>query len=434
MPRRGRHPRNRLTDLTVRQSTRGRHADGNGLYLLVRPTGTRSWVQRIVIHGRRRDLGLGAYPLVTLREARRLAFDNRRAARRGEDPTAAGAQETAPTVRTVVEVVIAARRTNWRDASTEKKWRRLFDTLVFPRIGDKPISRVTLDDVRDIIVPPWNGRGSMGYVLRQHLDHVFQWAIAARYRPDNPASQIKVLLPKGRHAVKHHPSLPYRRVAAAMAAAQASDVDPAVKLLLLFLVLCASRFGEAAGAAWSEIDLEARLWIVPAERVKAYREHRVPLPSQACDLLQRMRTLDRPGPLVFTAPSRDGSLQPVAASVLARFLDTLELVDDKGRGVVPHGFRSTFRVWAAEQAQASFEVSEAALGHIQSNPTVAAYARGDFCEARRPLMQRWADHVVPPAGRATSAPQRTIREAHSVPQSLSAGGFEPTGPNLPRPL
>ena len=417
MASRGRHPHNRLTDRMVRQATPGRHADGNGLYLFVRPTGARSWIQRLVVDGNRRDIGLGGYPLVRLGEARVVALENRRAARRGEDPTAARGQATAPTVRVVVDAVIETRRTNWRDASTEKKWRRLFEKLVFPCIGDKLISRVTLNDVRDILLPHWKGRGSIGYVLRQHLDRVFQWAIAQRYRTDNPASDINALLPRVKAVVEHHPSLPYRNVAAAMAAVQASNVDPAVKLLLLFLVLCASRFGEAAGAGWSEIALEERLWIIPAGRMKTQCEHRVPLARQACDVLERMRALDRPGPLVFTCRSRDGSQQPVAPVALARLLRTLELVDEKGRGVVVHGFRSTFRVWAAEQTQTSHDVCEAALAHVQTDQTVAAYARGDFCEARRPLMQRWADHVLPPSAVPHPVPQTGAEHIRSTGSS-----------------
>ena len=398
MAPRGRHPHCRLTDRMVREAKPGRHADGNGLHLFVRPTGARSWVQRLVIAGQRRDLGLGSCSLVPLTEARRLALENRRAARTGEDPTAAHAQETAPTVRTVVAAVIAARRTNWRNADTEKKWLRLFETLVFPHIGDKPISQVTLTDVRDIIVPHWKGRGSIGYVLRQHLEHVFKWADAHGHMKDNPAQQLKVLLPKVKVVVEHHPSLPYQKVAAAMAAVQASSTDDAVKLLLAFLVLCASRFTEAAEAPWSEIDVDRRLWTLPAGRTKGLREHRVPLSSQALGVLDRMRALNRPGPLVFTTLSCRSAQPIVAPSAVARLLDMLELVDEKGRGVVVHGFRATFREWAREQAQASREVCEAALAHVETDQTVAAYARGDLLDPRRLVMQRWADYVLPPSG------------------------------------
>ena len=416
MPARGRHPRQQLSEHEVRRALPGRHADGNCLYLFVRPTGARSWIQRLVIGGRRRDLGLGSYAFVSLTEARRRAAENRRVARSGGDPTATRrretAPETAPRMRAVVEAVIAARRSNWRSAGTEKKWRRLFETFVFPRIGDKPVSRVTLDDVRDIIVPHWKGRGSIGYVLRQHLDYVIRWAVAHGYRPDNPAEQLNVLLPRVKTVVNHHPSLPYTKAAAAMAAVEASRVDEAVKLLLVFVVLCASRLGEAAGARWSEIDVARRAWTLPPERMKSQRPHRVPLSVQALDVIERARALKRPGSLVFAGWHRCAGPRPVAPSAVARLLQALGLRDEQRRRIVVHGFRSTFRVWAMEQAQASFEVCEAALAHVQVDQTVAAYARSDLFEARRALMQQWADYVLPRpangAGRSASqgAPRR----------------------------
>ena len=395
MPARRRHPRNQLTDLAVRQARPGRHADGHGLYLFVRPNGTRSWVQRLVIGDRRCDLGLGGYPLVALAEARVTAFENRKLARAGGDPTAVRARPTAPVFREIVEAVIKARSGNWSTRGTERRWRHVFETLVFPRIGDKPVNLVSLDDLREIVAPHWKGRGSMGYMLRQHLDCVMQWAVAHKYRPDNPAAELSVLLPKVKAVVRHHPSLPYPKGPAAMAAVGVSEADPAVKFMLLFLVLCASRFSEAAGVCWSEVDVGAQVWTLPADRMKSRRRHQVPLSAQALELLERARALGRPGELVFPVRSRRGVFRPVAPAAVTRLLRSLDLFDDEGRRVVTHGFRSTFRVWAMEQAQAPFEVCEAALAHVQSDRTVAAYARSDLFDARRVLMQRWADYVLP---------------------------------------
>ena len=392
---RGRHPHHRLTEPSLHRARPGRHGDGNGLYLFVRSTGARSWIQRIVIGGRRRDLGLGSYRLVSLTEARRLAVENRRVARAGGDPTATPTRKRAPTVRAVVEAVLAARRANWRTAETEKKWRRLFDTLVLPRIGDKPVSRVSLDDLRAILVPHWKGRGSIGHVLRQHLDYVLRWAVAHGHRPDNPADQLRVLLPRVRATIEHHPSLPHKKVAAALKTVQATSVDDAVKLLLVFLVLCASRPGEAAGARWSEIDVAERVWTLPAARMKAQRPHRVPLSLQTLDVIERARALNRTGAWVFTVLNRRGAARTVARDAIARLLRSLGLRDGQGRRIVAHGFRTTFRVWAMEQTQASVEVCEAALAHAPVNQTVAAYARSDLLEARRALMQQWADYVLP---------------------------------------
>ena len=395
MPARGRHPRNQLTDLAVRQARPGRHADGQGLYLFVRPNGARSWVQRLVICGRRRDLGLGGYPLVTLAQARALALENRKRARAGGDPTAVRARRTAPVVREIVEAVIKARSGNWSTRGTKRKWCHVFETLVFPRIGDKPVNLVSLDDLREIVAPHWKGRGSTGYMLRQHLDCVMKWAVAHKYRPDNPAAELSVLLPKVKAVVHHHPSLPYPKGPAAMAAVGASEADPAVKFMLLFLVLCASRFSEAARVCWSELDVDGRVWTLPADRMKSRRRHQVPLSAQALELLERARALGRSGGLVFQVCNRRGVYRPVAPPAVTRLLRSLDLFDDEGRRVVPHGFRSTFRVWAMEEAQAPFEVCEAALAHVQSDQTVAAYARSDLFNVRRELMQRWADYMVP---------------------------------------
>lgn len=411
MSARGRRPHHRLTELALRSARPGRHADGNGLYLFVRSTGARSWIQRLVIGGRRRDLGLGSSVLVSLTEARRLAVENRKVARAGGDPTAAPTPKPAPTVRAVVEAVITARRANWRTADTEKKWRRLFETLVFPRIGQKPVSRVSLDDVRAILVPHWKGRGSTGHVLRQHLDYVLRWAVAHGHRLDNPAEQLRVLLPKVKSVIEHHPSLPYKKVAAAVTTVQTTSVDDAMKLLLVFLVLCASRPGEASGTRWSEIDVAERVWTLPAARMKAQRLHRVPLSLQALDVIERARELNRSGPWVFPVLNRRGAARTVARDAIARLLRGSDLRDEQGRRIVAHGFRTSFRVWAMEQTQASFEVCEAVLAHAPVNQTVAAYARSDLFEARRALMQQWADYVLPrpTAGNECSRDRRAQR-------------------------
>ena len=399
MSTRGKHPHCRLTDLMVGQAGPGRHADGNGLYLFVDPNRTRRWIQRLVISGRRRDLGLGGYPLVLLVDARRKALENRRVARSGGDPTQVVPQQIVPTLRSVVDDVIAARRAAWRGPGTEQKWRRLFNKQVFPEIGDQLVSEVTLEDLRRILVPLWAGRGSIGYTLRQHLARVMDWSVAHNYRKENPANVVESLLPKMQAVVTHYPSLPYRRVADAMAAVQASDAPDELKLLLLFMVLCASRLGEATKAVWSEIDLDNQLWTIPGERMKAKVEHKVPVSVQAIEVLERARALERPGPLVFAALTARGRVCAVSRQQIRHLLAQLGLVDDRGRTVVPHGFRSTFAMWTGEEEKATREVREAALAHAETNKTVASYVRTDFLAVRRPLMQEWADYVLPRQGK-----------------------------------
>ena len=259
MGSRGRHPHNRLSDLVARQARPGRHADGHGLHLVVRSTLARHWVQRIVIHGHRCDLGLGPYPLVSLAEARRVALDNRRTVRAGGDPRLEAARTKGPTFRRVYEVATEMRRPGWTAKTTEANWRRGFDRYVLPVIGDKPIAAVTLADVRKIVVPHWNGRNSGGVTLRQNIEYILETAVVEKYRRDNPAAALKRLLPKVRKDDNHRASLPYPAIREVMAEWQTLSINPAVKLVLLFLVLTAARLTEATDAVVGDQPAQARL-------------------------------------------------------------------------------------------------------------------------------------------------------------------------------
>ena len=397
MPARGRHPHNKLTALTMRQLGPGRHADGDGLYLFVRETGACQWVQRITIQGRRRDLGLGPFPRVSLAEARRIALENRRIARTGGNPKAEAARKKGPTLREVYEVVTEVRRTNWRRATTEASWRPLFQNDVFPVIpDDTPIAAVTLEDIRRVVVPHWNGRNSKGYIIRQNLEYLLDWAVAQQYRVDNPAAAIKRLLPNRRRPPTHRASLPYREAPDALAVWQSLPVDEGIRLAVLFIVLTASRLGEVTGATWSEIDFSTRVWRVPPDRMKAHLEHKVPLSSQAVAVLERARALKPHPSLVFSLRGRAGDTRRVSQEAVSDALRKLGRLDPDGRPIVAHGFRATFRVWAIEVLQARREVCEKALAHTESDGTVAAYAdRAELLDKRVPLMQQWADYVLP---------------------------------------
>ena len=389
MPARGRHPHNKLNNLVVGQALPGRHADGQGLYLFVRASGARQWIQRIVIDGRRRDLGLGPYPCVSLAEARRVALEHRRTIRTGGDPTA-----KAPPFRTALESVTDMRRKAWKQKTTEASWFRLFKNYVLPVIGDRPVDRVTLSDLEGIIVPIGGGSNTKGYLLRQNLEAVFAWVVASGYRVDNPAAALKTLLPPVTTVVKNRSSLPYSEAPDALAEWQALSINEGVKLALLFLVLTAARLGEVTAATWQEIDCAERRWRVPASRMKRKKEHRVPLSLQALDVLERARALRNNSSLLFPLRPR-GAKRQVTQDALSDAVTKLHRVDEWGDPIVVHGFRTTFRVWAMEQDPASFQVCEAALSHGQPNKTVKAYARSDLFDLRVPLMQRWADYVLP---------------------------------------
>ena len=395
MSARGRHPHNKLTDLTMRRLRPGRYADGHGLYIFVRESGVSHWMQRIVVEGRRRDLGLGSCLLVSLADARRVALENRRIARAGGDPMLAAARKKGPTFRSVYEVVTENRRPNWDTKTTAAGWRRGFEKYVFPVIGDKPVREVTLDDVRRIVVPRWNGRNSAGYHLRQNIDAVLAYAVVAKYRLDNPASDLKCLLPKVDAPRNHQPSLPYPAAPDALTDWQALPLNETVTLAVLFIVLTASRLSEATDATWQEIDLPKRKWTVPAKRMKGRRVHEVPLSVQALEVLDKARVLERDQSLVFPFRGRTGRTRPVSQGAVSYALRKLGRVDSQGRRIVVHGFRSTFRDWASEVPQVPEEIAEAALAHAKKDRTVASYARSNLFGPRVNLMQMWADYVLP---------------------------------------
>ena len=378
---RGRHPVNALSMAFVRSVSRpGRYCDGNALYLHVRPSGARSWIQRMVIRGRRRELGLGGFPLVSLHEARALARTNRKVARTGGDPLAAGM----PTFAEATEQVWADKRPGWRHPRHAREWLSSLQRHAFPRIGGMPVCEVTSADVLDTLRRVWHVRPETARRLSQRIDAVMEWAVAMEYRTDNPCSRIGLLLGSQQRQVRHMPALHHSEVAAAIRTVRATGATAAVKLAFEYLVLTAARSGEVRGALWAEIDLQAAVWSIPAARMKAGREHRVPLSRRALEILDAARGLRRgAGALVF--PSRHG--KPIGDTRMSRLLRVHEIE------AVPHGFRSSFRDWAAEETSHPREVIEAALAHLVGNRTEAAYARSDLFERRRRLMNEWAAYL-----------------------------------------
>ena len=385
---------NRLTAAfvrTVKPTDRlRRYGDGNGLYLLVKPGprgGGKSWVQRIAVHGVRRDLGLGSAELVTLAEARQTAHDNRRLARSGGDPRTAG-RRVSPTFAEAAEEVIAMHRPSWKaSGGSELQWRSTFVRYAYPRIGSKPVHAINAADLMAVLQPLWIPKHETARRLRLRIGQVMKWAIAQGYRDDNPAGDaVGAALPKVDARPVHHRALPYAEVGAALAAVRRTDAAPAAKLALEFMVLCAVRSGEARLATREEIDLNRGIWTIPAERMKAGREHRVPLSDRALEVLRKAATIQR-GELIFPAPA---SGRPLSVAALGDVIRAARI------NAVPHGFRSSFRDWAAERTETPHAVMEAALAHVVGNRAEAAYARSDLFERRRTLMQHWADYLATP--------------------------------------
>ena len=381
---RGRHPDKALSAAFLRSAPPGRHADGNGLFLYVKPEGTRSWIQRLVIRGRRRELGLGAVALVSLAEAREVALANRKLARSGGDPLAEKRRvQGVPTFAEAARRVVEGKRGGWRGKHHAHNWLRSLERYAFPRIGPRPVSEVSSADVLEILTPIWHEKPETARAVRQRVRTVLDWAVAMELRLDNPCDRVLPVLGPQNDIVQHHLALPHRDVAAAVATVRASDsATPAVRLAFELLVLTAGRSAEVRLATWDEMDVAGRVWTISAERMKAKREHRVPLCERALEVLAAARSLGD-GDLVF--PMRNG--RPIAPSTL------VQMLKHHGIAAVAHGFRSSFRDWAAEKTDHPREVIEAALAHVVPNKVEAAYARSDLFERRRLLMDDWARYV-----------------------------------------
>ena len=382
----GRHPQKALSAAFVRSAPPGRHADGNGLYLFVQPSGTRSWIQRLLIRGRRRELGLGSVALVPLAEAREKALANRKLAREGGDPLAEKRRSQGiPTFAGAAARVLEQKQAGWRNPRHAREWISSLRRFAFPRIGKMPVSEVTSADVLEILTPFWHQQAPTARRVRQRLRAVLEWAVAMEYRTDNPCDRIGPGLGPQQDVTEHMQALPHREVAAVIRTVRASAAVPAAKLAFEFLVLTAARWGEVRWAEWEEIDRDGRVWTVPSRRAKTKRRHRVPLCGRALEILDAARTLgEGAGPLVFT----HGGGRPLHDSQLRRLLREL------GVAAVPHGFRSTFRDWAGEATDHPREVIEAALAHVVRNRVEAAYARSDLFERRRVLMHDWSRYLA----------------------------------------
>ncbi len=383
---RGRHPHNRLSAPFVRSAPVGRHGDGNGLYLYVQRTGTRSWVQRLVIRGRSRELGLGSVHLVSLAEAREQALANRKLARAGGDPLADKRRiQAVPTFAEAAAAVVEQKQAGWRNPRQTIDWLHSLERYVLPNIGSRPVSEVSSADLLAVLTPIWHVKADTARRVRQRIGAVLEWAVAMEHRPDNPCDRIGPVLGPQRDVVRHMRALPHRDVAAALEKVRASRSTRAVKLSFEFLVVTAARSGEVRLARWDEFDVARRVWTIPAERMKMNREHRVPLSMRALEVLAAARSLGDGNPLVF--PNRLGN--PVRDTFLSQLLKDLAVA------AVPHGFRSSFRDWAAEETDHPREVIEAALAHVVRSKVEAAYARSDLFERRRRLMDEWAAYLAP---------------------------------------
>ena len=289
----GRHPDKALSAAFVRSAPPGRHADGNGLYLFVQPSGTRSWIQRLLVRGGRRELGLGSLALVPLAEAQEKALLNRKLARQGGDPLAEKRRSQGiPTFAEAAARLLEQKRAGWRNRRHHREWISSLRRFAFPRIGKMPVSEVTSADVLEILTPIWHQQAPTARRVRQRLRAVLEWAVAMEFRMDNPCDRIGPVLGPQQDVTEHMQALPHREVAAVIRRVRASAAVPAARLAFEFLVLTAARWGEVRWAEWEEIDRDGRVWTVPARRAKTNRQHRVPLCGRALEILEAAQALE----------------------------------------------------------------------------------------------------------------------------------------------
>ena len=378
---------------SVKEPGKYHDGKGTGLFLLVKPSGSRSWVQRIVVNGRRRELGLGSPPVVTLAMARDQAIENKRHVHAGRDPIAVKRR-----AKQILTFEQAARRTHielsptWKNPKDRVAYLSTLETYIFPRFGDLPLPDVTSADVRQAILAAREVAPGVARKLVYRVSAVFKWGIAEGICSSNPAVAQALALPRDTRQPKHRKALPYDRVAECISAIQASGAWVSTKLALEFLILTASRSGEVRMARWEEIDLDTRTWTVPPDRSKQKRPHRVPLSERANAILIEAEAQRDGSGLVF--PSLSG--KPLSDMTLSK------LVKELGFDVDVHGFRTSFRTWGQEQTDYPREVQEAALGHKMGDAAEQAYARSDLFEKRRQMMEDWGRFIATSDSRPNS--------------------------------
>ena len=382
----------KLTNMKIKAIDQpGLHGDGDTLYLFVAPGGSKSWVQRVVINGRRRDIGLGGFPVVTLKRARKKALDNRRAIDEGRDPIAEKRRAKAPTFHDAAQATAKAKAGGLR-SSTASQWIGFLDRYAMPTLGDRRVDEIEQADVLRVLTPIWTAKAATARKVRNTMRETFAWAQAHGFIQHNPAGEaIDGALPKVSAVKEHHRALPHAEVAAALDTIEESGASLSAKLALRFTILTAARSGEVRDATWEEIDMDARTWTVPKSRMKAKAEHRVPLSDAAMAVLERARGLGDGTGLVFPSPyGRGKALSNRAPMIL------LESVGLAERTTV-HGFRSSFRSWCADTDK-SRELAEAALAHTVKG-VEGAYQRASMIDRRRTLMAAWADYATGTAGK-----------------------------------
>ncbi len=388
---------NKLTAVKINKATKkGMLADGRGLYLQISQSGSKSWIYRYEVNGKDKSHGLGGYPTISLADARDAADKCRKLRQNGIDPIEQKRKELAAlkledaksiTFKQCATTFIDSHKAGWKNPKHEMYWRNTLETYAYPIIGDLSVQSVDTGLVLAVIEPIWFTKTETASRVRQRIENILDWAKARGYREgENPArwrGHLNTQLPERNKVqkVRHFPAMSYKELPAYFCGLR--QVDTVSAKALAFTILTATRATEAREALWSEIDLENNLWIIPPERMKAGREHRVPLSSEALAILEEIKGYDK----CFLFPGLKTKKSISEASIR-------QLLKKTHDGLTVHGFRSSFRDWCAEMTSYPREVAEAALAHTLSNATEAAYQRGDLLIKRSKLMDAWTDYCV----------------------------------------
>ena len=395
---------NRPSQLEVNNAQVGMRADGGGLYLQVTKTASgqlnKSWLYRYAVGGRERQMGLGSLAEIKLADARRKAAECRQQRLEGINPIEAResarrlVEASAITFRRAFETYFATKRKSLANAKHAAQWQSTMETYVFPTIGHRPVAEIEAREILDLLTPIWFAKAETARRVLQRMEVVFKSAILrGRRQRVSPCVGVKEELGTRHQKAANHRALHYRRVPTFLADLRVSNSQPSTRLAFEWLVLTATRSGETRLADWSEIDEQARLWTIPAERMKAKRSHVVPLSKRCLGILKHARALYPSSDLIFPGTKQRSALSDMTFIKVLRDIGYAE-------EVTPHGMRSAFKVWCAEVAKARDEVSEAALAHTIPGKVRAAYLRTDFLEERKALMAAWARYC---ARKATSS-------------------------------
>jgi len=392
----------RLKPLAIQRLNKpGKYADGGGLYLVVTKAGNKKWSFRFMLNGKAREMGLGALSDVTVEDAREAAAEARKLAKQGIDPidnrkaekqTQALEKARQLTFDECAARYIEAHSPSWRNPKHHQQWRNTLKTYASPVIGSLPVQDIDTNLVIQILEPIWTTKTETASRVRMRIESVLDWAKVREYRDgENPArwkGHLANILPprKKVQRVKHHPALPYAEIPAFMEALR--KLEGVAPLALEFTILTACRTGEVRGATWEEFNLKAGLWTIPGERMKGDREHVVTLSPRAVAILKQLEPLSQR--FVFPGLRANRGLSNGAMTAVLKRMDRKDLT--------VHGFRSTFRDWAAERTNAPSWVAEKALAHVVADKVEAAYRRGELIDKRRGLMEQWAQYCASKPG------------------------------------